>query len=381
MRAFLQAYVASIMAVLRDRNILLLVMVGPIVYSIYYPFPYSAEQVREIPVAVVDLDNSSASRELIRLADASPEIKVMQVLSDPYALKQAMWSNDVEGGLIIPHGFRRNILRNESSTVIALGNGAYFLFNRGDLFGFAGAAQTLSAKLEIKHERINSFSGIEAKQRSNPLHLELRAASNPGGGYSTYVVPAVAIAVLQQTLLLGVSMLLATWRQTSAPFDMNVPTNRLALMLAAASFCMVNTLYYLGIVYWREDYPHMGQLGDLLVLVFVFSLTLAAWSLVIASWFRYREQAIIHLIPTSIPTIFVAGFAWPIEAIPQPIVALSALLPSTAAIQAFLNVDQMGASLTQVMPEVLSLLVLLSAAIAYIVFKPKWLVVPSHRNK
>ncbi len=360
------------MAIIKDRNVLLLVLIGPIVYSIYYPFPYSPEVVRNIPVAIADLDHTSLSRELIRLANASPDIKVTRVVNDTREIKQALWDGDIQGGLIIPRGFRKDFLRGTVAKTIVLGNGAYFMFNRGQLLGFVGASQALSDKLKLKHEMKTSVSSQQAMERSRPVRLELRAASNKTGGYSTYVVPAVAAIVLQQTLLLGICMLLGTWRQSGAPFNMQYCRNRLGLVFAAATICLLNTLYYIGIVYWREDYPHLGQLPDLLTVVLIFSLTAAAWSVVIGSWFRYREQAVIHLIPTSIPIIFLAGFAWPVESIPEPLVALSFLVPSTASVQALLNVDQMGASLVQVLPEVISLLLLLIAMLIMIMLRKNW---------
>lgn len=372
MGLFWLSYWYSLIAIVKDRNVLLLVIVGPIIYSIYYPLPYSTEVVRDIPVAIVDLDRSSLSRELVRLADASPDINVIDVVNSTAALQQKLWDGDIEGGLIIPRDFRKNVMRGKTSKVIILGNGAYFMFNKGELLGFSGAVQALSENLESKHELISTVSVQQATELSEPVRLELYTASNPTGGYSTYVVPAVAVVVLQQTLLLGICMLLGTWRESGAPFEMTFFRNRLALVFAAATICFINTLYYIGVVYWREDYPHLGQLRDLLPIIIIFSLTVSAWAVAIGACIRYRVQAVIHLIPTSIPIIFLAGFAWPIESIPAPLVALSMLIPSTASIQALLNVDQMGASFSQVFPEVFGLILLLIAMLMIILLRKNW---------
>jgi ABC-2 type transport system permease protein len=367
-----QSYWMSLQSMVRDRNVLLLLIIGPIVYSIYYPFPYSPEVLREVPVAVVDLDHSSLSRQLVRLADASPDIEVTRVLSSPAELEQAIWDGSVEGGLIIPHEFRRNVLRGVTVNPVVLGNGAYFMFNRAEILGFAGAVHALSSELGRRHQMAGPVSLVQASTRGAPVRLALRAASNPIGGYSTYVVPAVAVVVLQQTLLLGICMLLGTWRESGAPFDLKSRRNRLAVVLAAATICFANALYYVGLVYWREDYPHLGQLIDLLIVIAIFSLTTATWAVALGSFTRYREQAVIYLLPTTIPIIFLAGFAWPIELIPAPLLGLGFLVPSSAGIQAFLNVDQMGASLTQVLPELMSLTLLLVAAWILILTKKSW---------
>jgi ABC-2 type transport system permease protein len=365
-------YWLTLASIVRDRGVLLLILIGPVVYSFYYPFPYSPEVAREVPIGVVDLDHSSLSRKLVRLTDAGPKLEVALIANNPAQLRQAMWDGDIEGGLIIPRGFRRDVLRGKITKPIVLGNGAYFLFNRAELLGLAGATQALSSELERKRELASSVSLDQAIERSEPIRLDLRATSNPTGGYSTYVVPAVAVVVLQQTLLLGICMLMGTWRESGAPFDLGLRRNRMALVLAAATLCFVNALYYVGLVYWREDYPHLGQLRDLIPVIAVFSLTAGAWAVAVGSWIRYREQAVIHLLPTTIPIIFLAGFAWPLESIPTPLRALSLLVPSTPAIQGFLKVDQMGAELKQVLPELLSLLLLLAATLIVIIVRRRW---------
>lgn len=372
MARFWHSYWATLTAIVHDRSVLLLVLIGPIMYSIYYPFPYSSEVARDVPVAVADLDHSSLSRQLVRWADASPDIAIVAVYDDPAQLRQAMWDGDIEGGLIIPRGFRRSILRGEIVKPVVLGNGAYFLFNRAELQGFAGATQALSSEWDRQRQLATSVAAAQARERSQPLRLALRPVSNPTGGYATYVVPAVAVVVLQQTLLLGIGMLLGTWKESGAPYDLGSRRNRLALVLAASTICFVNTLYYIGLVYWREDYPHLGQLQDLLPVMVIFALTAGAWSVAAGAWVRYREQAVIHLLPTSIPIIFLAGFAWPVESIPWPLRALGLLLPSTAGIQSLVKVDQMGAELHQVLPEMLSLLLLLGAMLAFVVLKKSW---------
>lgn len=372
MACFWKSYWLSLRSILRDRGVLLLVLIGPIIYSFYYPYPYSAELVQDVPVAIVDLDKSRLSRSLIRLADASPDIKVIRVVQNLAAFRQALWEGEIDGGLMIPHGFRRHVMRGEKAQVTVLGNGAYFMLNKAELLGFNGAIQALSNTLDRRLELARSSSMYQAKQRSEPVRLDLRTVSNPMGGYSAYVVPAVAVVVLQQTLLLGMCMLLGTWRELGAPYDVNMIKNRLALVLAAASICFVNVLYYVVLVYRREDYHHLGDWKDLLPVIIIFSLTNGAWTVAIGSWARYREQAMIILLPTTMPIIFLAGFAWPVELIPSVLRAVSLLTPSTAGIQAFLNVDQMGADLIQISPELTCLFLLCAGSLSLIFLKKRW---------
>ncbi|MFD2782697.1 ABC transporter permease [Novosphingobium pokkalii] len=51
--------------------------------------------------------------------------------------------------------------------------------------------------------------------------------------------------------------------------------------------------------------------------------------------------------PTSVPLVFLAGFAWPLSAMPGWLAALAWLSPATAAMHLFIRFNQMGASLAE----------------------------------
>ncbi len=74
-------------------------------------------------------------------------------------------------------------------------------------------------------------------------------------------------------------------------------------------------------------------------------------ALAVSTVFRHRETALQVLLFTSLPAVFLAGFSWPKEMIPDWLNSISLLLPSTAAIAGFLRINQMGAGLNDVATE------------------------------
>ena len=73
-RRFLAAWLATLGDVLRDRGVLLVLLAAPLVYGFFYPWPYSSQAVTRVPVALVDQDGSSLSRQIARFAAASPRL-------------------------------------------------------------------------------------------------------------------------------------------------------------------------------------------------------------------------------------------------------------------------------------------------------------------
>jgi ABC-2 type transport system permease protein len=69
------------------------------------------------------------------------------------------------------------------------------------------------------------------------------------------------------------------------------------------------------------------------------------------AWFRHRETAVLLFLATSIPQLFLVGFAWPREAIPDPVLAVSHIFPSDFATYGLIRLNQMGADLSDVGPD------------------------------
>jgi ABC-2 type transporter. len=65
----------------------------------------------------------------------------------------------------------------------------------------------------------------------------------------------------------------------------------------------------------------------------------------VGAWFTRPENATILLLATSLPQFFMAGFAWPREAIPDAAIALGRIFPADSAIDGLVRINQLGASI------------------------------------
>src|SRR6202040_2673714 len=104
---------------------------------------------------------------------------------------------------------------------------------------------------------------------------------------------------------------------------------------------------------WYHDLPRAGHLSAAITVGALYALAIAALGVALGCWMADRERPFQVIGAVSIPMLFLSGFAFPIESIPQPLVCLSYLLPSTHGIQALLKFNQMGASWVEAAPEVL----------------------------
>ena len=350
------AFVLTWRAIAGDKAALLLFFISGIIYSFFYPLPYSAEAVRRVPVAVVDQDQSALSRQLIRYAAAHPGIRVAGVSTRPEDAQEMIWRGAAAGAMFIPADFSRKILAGIQPEVEVAGNGAYPLVNKVVLNGLAELVGTVSAGVELKRLGAAAPSGTQAESLRQPLAVEALPLFNVREGYASYVVPGVMVLVMQQTFLLGIGLLFGSWASaTSFPYGQDAASYCGALT-AFALVVVLNAMYFFGFVFWWQDYPRGGNLAGTAVLTVLFAYSVAALGMLIGMFFRTRERSMQLLVATSLPIMFLSGLTWPASAIPPPLRALGTLLPSTSAIQGFVATNQMGASLHEVRVELATLL-------------------------
>ncbi|MFM2085752.1 MAG: hypothetical protein RLZZ237_621, partial [Pseudomonadota bacterium] len=356
-----RAFFATWRAMLTDKGALTLLFVGGVLYSFFYPLPYSKEIVQRVPVAVVDQDRSAMSRQLTRFAMAHPSLHVVAVTPELPVAQDLLWSNQVMGVLIIPEGLQTDVLAGRAAHAQVAGNGLYLMLNKAALNGLAEVVGTVSAGIELKRLGAATPSTIQAGQQRSPIVFEAVPLFNVTEGYGAYVVPGVATLIVQQTLLIGMTMLFGTWYQRKS-FPLAGPRTvggYAGMLLAFASVALLNCCYFFGFVFWFQDYPRGGNFGGLLLLLLLFSLAVAAFGMLLGMLFRTRERGTQLMIATSMPILFLAGLTWPVSSMPIVLQWLRWLLPSTAGIQGFIALNQLGASLYEIRHEVAGLLGLL----------------------
>lgn len=338
------------LAVLRNPGTLLIFLGGLLVYSMVYPLPYTNQVIREVPVVPVDLDRSAMSRRLLRWADAAEEVRLAAPAPNLAAARDRVMLEGAGGALVIPEGFERAVLRGEQATVGVYADATWFLAYRQVLGGLYKAAATLSAGVEIRRLTAADFGERRALQARETLRVDARPLFNPSGGYAFYVVPAVLVLVMQQTLLIGVAVMGGARREGLVASAANASP---LAVLAGRAFAYVTwysfyPLFYLAVVYRAYGFPSPGDPFAAMVFLAPFLVAAALLGITLAGLFRTPDDAIPALLFMSVPVVFLMGFAWPLETLPVGLRWVAMLLPATPGALGFVRINQLGASLTEV---------------------------------
>ena len=341
----------------KDEAVLIFFLLASTIYPFLYSWIYNNEVVREVPVAVVDYSHSAESRKFIRLCNASPDVKVAYHCTSLAEAKDLVGRQKAKGVLYFPSDFDTNICRGEQAHVSVFCDMSLMLTYKA----IYQTAQAVSSQMgsEIQLASSSGFTDRDDEVTVRPLEFDEVSIFNPTGGYGSFLLPAVLILVIQQTLLLGIGLAAGTNRENNRygeliPIDQHYRGLFRIVMGKALCYFMIYALvaaYLTMILPSLFHFPLLGSLRSLVGLMVPYILACIFFGITLSCLVRYRENVMLLVVVTSLPFLFLSGISWPSEGIPAFWKGISWLLPSTFGVKGYIAVNSMGASLQDISHE------------------------------
>ena len=339
------AFFAEWRRVLATPGAVILLVLAPIVYGFYYPQPYLNQILRKIPIAVVDADQSELSRRIVQTLDASGVVKVAVRADTLVDARAALDRGDAFAVVGIPPGAERDVLKGSTVPVPVYADATYLFIFRTISSGIGVAISTLSSELAASGARTDGSLVKATLASASPVDVLLQPIFNPVGGYASYIVPAAFVLILQQMLLIGSAMLtvVALSHATGGAF-----ATVLGRGIAHLTILLPALALYLIVLPRLYGFSALGQPPQLFALASIFILATSFMGQAVGSWFKNPETPTLIFLGTSLPQLFLTGFSWPREAIPEHVLAAGYIFPSDFAIDGIVRINQLGASLWEV---------------------------------
>lgn len=382
-----------------DGALIIFMIVVPLIYPVIYALIYNNEVAREVPVAVVDNDGSAASREFLRRIDATPDVHIAMKAPSLEAAKQAVARREVYGVIHIPENFTRAVARMEQTHVSVFCDMSGMLYYKAILTAATDVSLDMNARIKIV--RSGNTTDRQDEVTAHPLRYENLAIFNPQNGFASFLLPAVLMLIIQQTLILGVGMEAGTRRERMEQTHRFPPTDdftldaeqeiaaseerhrlsrterlkqwfhprrsrlrhasrrawRNLLGRTAAFFAIYIPVaaFEMAVMPHLFSFPQVGRAADLLLFAVPYLLACIFFAISLSAIPRSRESIILIAVFTSVPMLFLSGVSWPGSAIPWYWKTLSSLIPSTFGINGFVRINTLGATLADVRPEYIGL--------------------------
>ena len=348
----------EIKQIVHDEGVLIFCVIVPLVYPLLYSWIYNNEVVREVPVVIVDQSHSQQSRQFIRMVDASPDVRVLCYAADLDDAQSLVSRQVAKGVYLIPADFATNLNRMQQGVISVYCDMSLMLAYKAIYQTSVAVTQAMGA--EIQRKVSGNYTVREDLITTRPLDFEDVPIFNPAGGYGNFIIPAVLMLIIQQTLILGIGLAAGTARERNRYSDL-VPINRCyggiyrivtgkalcylmvyAIMAAYLTIVVPRLFSFIALVHWQ----------DLLALMLPYLLACVFFGLTVSCLVHYRENVMLLVVFISVPLLFMTGVSWPQSAIPGFWQGVSWLFPSTFGVRAFVRMNTMGGVLSDVVPEI-----------------------------
>ncbi len=346
-----------------DVGVLVFFIIVPLLYPLLYAYLYGREVVREVPVVVVDECRSATSREFLRKSDATPDLKIVSYCSDIEEARNLIHRHKAYGLIHIPAEFERTLTEGRQATINLYCDMSGLLYYKAMLSGCT--IVSLDMNRDIQMERLSGLSDWEKDVMTMPIQNEYVTMFNPANGFQAFLIPAILVLLLQQTLVLGVAMLAGTEaerrRAGSLILGHEYDNPMTVLCGKAIAYLLVygfTATYVLCFVPWLFHMPQLWQLPTLIAFVIPFLLSSIFFAMCISFFVRDRESCFLLFVFVSVPLIFMSGISWPSSNMPAFWKVLAQIFPSTHGINGFARINTAGALLQDVRIESISLWVL-----------------------
>ncbi len=347
-----QLFQHELRAVYTNPAVVLTVFVGIVFYSFLYPQPYAQQVPRNLPLVVANLDNSQMSRELERMVNATPQIKIVKRTATIEQAKEYFLNKRLAGILVIPENFYKDIMLGMRPTLSYSGDASYFLVYGTIFEGLSQAGGTLAGGVKIKKMMLTGKARSQALQELTPVALNVRPVFNSTGAYLNYVLPAVFVLILHHTLIIGAGIVTGVQKEQSVQNGYWQQVSTVKLMLVRiVIFCLIYLLlscYYFGFSFSFNEVPRHAAIFDLFLIWLPFVISATCIGIILGRLLSRPELVTLVVILSSLPLIFTSGFIWPVEALPSWLVTLVQWVPVVPAISGFLLINQFGAELNSV---------------------------------
>ncbi|PXW95296.1 ribosome-dependent ATPase [Sphaerotilus hippei] len=307
--------------------------------------------VRDLPFAVLDADDTALSRDYVATVTGSNYFKARTPVRDHAELDRRMRSGELSVALELPAGFARDIARGAPVQVGMWVDGA-----------MPQRAETVVSYVQALHagwltEKAR-YAGQTASVRFN---VQTRFLYNPDIQSLVAMMPAVIPILLLMIPSMLTSLSIVREKELGSIVNFYVtPATRLELLLGKqlpyALLAMVNFALMLALAVWVFKVPHKGSYLALCLGASLYVLSATGLGLLTSSFFRSQTAAIFATtLMTMLPAIKYSGFTDPVTSLEGAGAFIGHIYPATHFLTIARGTFSKALGLADLQPELLAL--------------------------
>ncbi|WP_313248914.1 ABC transporter permease [Stenotrophomonas indicatrix] len=338
----------------RDRITLAMIIGIPVMQLLLFGYAINLN-LRHLDAGIADQANSAASRALVQDMVATGVIAPRAQAYTPDQLMEALRRGRISVGIVIPADFERR--RYEGREAVQV------LVDGSDTVVQSAAIQLAQVPLDTRPTS-NTRPLREGSIASGPVSVI--SFYNPQRRSAVNIVPGLIGVILTMTLVMFTAVAVVRERERgNMELLIATPVSRSELMvgkvLPYAAIGLLQTTLVLLLGTWLFEVPIRGSLVDVYLAAVLLVLANLALGLLISTRARSQFQAMQMTLFLFLPSILLSGFMFPFAGMPRPVQWLAEVLPLTHFLRLVRGIMLRGASLWELWPDALALLVFIVA--------------------
>lgn len=333
---------------LTSKTILLFAVILPFVSFLFFTSLLKNGVARDLPIAIIDLDNSAVSRNVISQLDATPELQVSQTLINLQEGESLIRQGKIYGLVTIPKSFEANLKSGKQATIVNQYNSNVLLPGGLEFKAFSKVIGTISAKIFIQKQLLKGIPFQQSIVNYQPVNLSNHVLSNPYTNYSYYLNSGFLAYFLQIIIILttiytfGIDLKYSKGNQLLRISNRKLSSIVLGKILPYTLwFFLVGLIMYYSMFIW-QDFPLNGSKTALLIGLFLLITASQSFGLLfIAISNSFREALTIGSGFAAISLSF-SGITFPVFSMAKILQWISQVFPFTYFFNLFMEQSQQG---------------------------------------
>lgn len=347
---FINEMVKEAKRIVDTRSLMLITVVVPPILFFLFAYLYQSALVRQIPIAIIDNDNSVISRTVISSFGASPSFAINSYYTSLVEAKEGMISGEVDGIIFIPKNFERDIKKGRQVHPVVFANGINVIKSNYIMSDATKIFKMISGGVLLKKFRSSGMTETQAMEIISPVRYDFQTLYNSNYSYSDFLVPALCVFVIFMSLsLAGATVFnseeMDTGVLSSQPkFPVSSAFGRILPYLLVSA---VDAMVVIGLIFPIFGITIRGSSIDLFIYTFLFGITSVLLGMVISAIFKNVMMATQVVLFFTTPAFVFSGLTYPIWAMPDTHQIFANLIPYTHFLDGFVKIYLMGEPLAE----------------------------------
>lgn len=287
----------------------------------------------KVPTAVVDLDHSPMSREMIRNLNSTELTDIALQLESYDAAMRAVRKGEVFGFFVIPANFQKDVVAGRKPTVDFYDNLTYFIPGTLAFKGFKTVAVTTAAGVAHSKLELEGLGSMASSGMLQPVNIQEQTIGNPWMNYSIYLTPSFCFGALALMIFLMTSLSITLEIKNGTSIEW-LSTARGSIFTALAGklipqFAVWSVIgqFIVSLLFCWLHFP-CGHLGIISATMELFIIASMAMGVIFTCIVPNPRLALIFSALIGILTFSFVGFSFPVQNMYGAISIFSYLVPT-----------------------------------------------------